>query len=322
MKNLIYVLFTMASLLIEAIIPTDASMKISENVKKRCDPTAIVASFKGNINLITDKTNKQKISKGQSLCGSDQLEILSGANIVIKCTSDQKEQPFKGKLYLDVNNICGKYLTCYKDGNCTRSSDKIVFFSNDEPNIITPRGNILPGQKIIFQWDEVEGINNYTVSIYKANKNIFPPREVTQNKYEFSEQNSGLKPEIKYKLIITSGRGGKEAKSEFKILNEDQAKEIQRQIDQQQDVMGKVLIYKQNNLFSDAIQLLEKQENKSYEIYKHLATCYETIGRIDKAKVNYEAALKVADTLEQKKFLEKEIQKLQKLIDKNKKARS
>ncbi|HEY9700859.1 MAG TPA: tetratricopeptide repeat protein, partial [Allocoleopsis sp.] len=199
----------------------------------------------------------------------------------------------------------------------------IVTVPNGKPNIITPGGNILQGQNLLFQWDKIEGVKKYVLYIQNDGNQEIWKTEITDNKYNFTDKDFPLKRSIPYKLIVVtdSNNGYKEASAKFIILNEAKATKIKAEIDYEQDLIKKVGIYQNYDLYSEPIELLEKQKTKSYDIYVNLADCYYLLGRIDKAKENYEYALQLpTNTAEQKELLQKEIQKLQELIDKNKKS--
>ncbi|NET72712.1 MAG: hypothetical protein F6K62_17820 [Sphaerospermopsis sp. SIO1G2] len=163
--------------------------------------------------------------------------------------------------------------------------------NNKIPQIISPRDTHLLTSQPIIKWNALQGVKSYEVKVMM--KGEFVDKAIWKKTVDGNEiiyNGKSLQPGVQYYVVVETKNRDKISSEEenmeifFEILDRNKAKKIQISIEQTnfkdpQQVLKLAKLYDQENLDSEAIELLEdfiseNPENVNVSIYNFLGIKY------------------------------------------------
>ncbi len=257
-----------------------------------CKPIGRVNNIQGAATLKRNGESEVNITGGEVLCLQDQIIPAANGNITVFCEANNQEQKLPAGVKWRLNSICPIVLRCDKDeGACGRGETQTA-------QIISPRNTALLNNKPALRWLPISGASSYIVRLEELGEGEIWQLKTSQTEVIY-RGTPVLKPGTSYRLIVETEIGEK-SETTFNILPEKEAQEV-RSFKQASTSAGQipplVILYVQNRLFAEAIEMLEtavKQGNESSFIYHQLGEIYSQIGVISEAEKAYKKAVERA----------------------------
>lgn len=255
------------------------------------------------------------VGEEAELYPGDSLKSPVGVKVRILCFSG-KEEAVPAGVRTGINNICGRV-------DIPHPTRPLRGIRGDEdvdiPYVISPRATELLIKKPWLIWHEATETMFFEVTVRGEGLNWTSPK---LNREQVCKDNickisypgvPELKPEIDYKLVVTSTDTGRSSKEErtpglgFKLIGIQKAHEVQaiiQELEKNEDLseVTKALflsnIYSVYNLKVEAIERLESifDDKKNGYTFRLLGDLYQDIGLIRKAEVYYSKAITILET--------------------------
>ncbi|NET62188.1 MAG: hypothetical protein F6K47_40595, partial [Symploca sp. SIO2E6] len=173
------------------------------------------------------------------------------------------------------------------------------------PYILSPRSTYLLDNQPLLRWYPVEGATSYRVRVKREDGELLWETEVegvTEVRYGGETLESG----VDYTVIVNTDKGISSLEEDlerggFEILPAEEGEEIQAAASQitqsltgEEQVLALVELYQENDLFAEAIALLESfiaEDNQLPAVYQKLGQLYQYIRYPPLAAENYLKAI-------------------------------
>ena len=170
-----------------------------------------------------------------------------------------------------------------------------VAVSETIPYVISPRRTLLLNGRPMIRWNPVKDATSYTV-IVKGPSGYLWQNEVTENEVVYPGE-PVLEPGVYYTIIVDANTGASSLDDEnfvqgFEVINESDRLQIKNAAGEieastaEEESLKLAKLYRENNLRSEAIALLEKlaaTNTDNEEIYQMLKQLYLEIGLVNLA---------------------------------------
>ena len=235
-----------------------------------------IIQIEGDVSLQRHNGETFAPTTGTLLYPGDRLHSDPGGRAFVQC-SDLSIDAVGG--YFSGGNPCASVESflarrhqCDPDSyRCPHRGDESQTNDPTIPYVINPRRTYLLNPRPQFRWNAVENVESYTVCLHENGIKLWC-QDVSQVQIGYPDDESSLKPGADYLLTVQAYRGAYSLSAPtvpggvgFQLLHTQQAEQIEeirshiesQDIDATAKALAIVLLYTDNGLISEAIEILE-----------------------------------------------------------------
>lgn len=267
----------------------------------------LIFAINGNVQIKRPRwTRYKKIYAGTLVNSSDKLRLTRGASAKVFCSNlSIWTLPSPGVSSISRGCPSGSRAVLRRPNSNTSFTR-----AGNNPNIpysITPRNSKILTSSPHLRWNAIAGVTKYQVRL--SGPGVDWKTEVSEPQVVYSGKEP-LKPGYRYWFTVTADNGAtteNQNKPGFTLMSEAEISRVKAEIVklQQQglkdedETIALAHLYRSNELYSDAIDLLSgfiQKDNASAIVYQLLGSTYQQVGLDLLAREKYLTALKLAET--------------------------
>ncbi|MGB3239975.1 MAG: tetratricopeptide repeat protein [Geitlerinemataceae cyanobacterium] len=284
---------------------TKSAVAAPIDLSDECRTVGQIDRLEGEGSLLREGMS-ETLTPGKRLCAGDRVQLTANARAMAMCSADGTTRSFPVGMQSLATSVCPGVLEECKDpesdpnSGCGRNLTEIL--EPNLPHILSPRNTVLLTTQPQIRWEPVPGASRYTVTLENAEEAVWGPIEVEGTEIAYGGD-IPLAAGPSYTLTVTADNGS-QSETRFHLLDESDRDRVMQLLamqptDETAVIPPQVYVYADNDLFSEAIEILEMaidNGNRSAAIYLQLGQLYNETGLSFKAEEAYWEAIELATT--------------------------